>query len=421
MKLMNDRRGPAWRWTAVTLLLGAVVLVLKPGCGNPGIPGVPGGGGGGGGNTVNPVGLFFNRFSVTLGGTEIVQVLSTSQSRVYLVSDLRGEGVIAQITTGGVVTVQDVISGAGDATGSGQFTTNSKNFTMSPVITIPGRYDHAPFDYVGNRIIGTGTDFPLEASAVSANSAVVGDYDVVVTGVNPETGAAQGSTTNETVTLSLDGDALRITRPSGDYYQGVFIRSDRVAFRSVSGATGRFATFPGSENNVNLDMVGLADINSTGRLAVTLVFQDTAVRGSQTQSELSIVGQRVSDGGGGGGTTFTVEITNSSMEPLNVQLLRSSDANATAGSLVTSGTQEFEGVLPALSTTKTTVPVPCETTGSFVLVATGTIDCDTTTVSQVLRRPADFDCTDTIQFTIMGSCTADFQMPPIIVPPSTGP
>lgn len=399
-------------------LLGALSVLLNGGCGNPGVafpPGtIPIGGGTGGGGGINPIGIFLNRFTGPIGGAEFLQILATSQSNVYLVSTLDGQGVITRIDTNGDMTIQETIDGIGTATGVGKFS-DTRNFVLEPILTLPGLFTDAQFVYRDNRIIGTSTDFPLEGSASASNNNVVGDYDTVVTPVNPETGQALAGGATETINLSLvNNSGLRVTRPGGEIYDGIFLTPTRVAFRVVLGATGRFASFSGSANNIGQDMVGVMDFDTAGDMAATLLLQTRDTRGGQTQSQFSFQGTPVNNGGPVGPTS-NVEVVNQTLSDIAFQLFTSTDSNAGATTLTDSGSLAREGTLFGSGNSRSSFNVSCDA-GSMVLVINEILISGNIFVSDVVRQPDDYECGDSIQFIVTGASGTPLTITDLVFP-----
>jgi len=383
------------RWASISFL-----FVMIVGCGNPGPPGPPPGisiGGGGGG--FNPVGLFFNRFTGPVSGTEFLQVMTSSSTGRFLFTTLDGSGVEASVDRVGMIGVVNVATGSGSATGTGVFS-NANNFTLAPTLTVPGIFTDAVFSYTGNRLIGTGTDFPVEASTISGSSVVDGMYRATIILGDPETGTATGTQSIEDVSLAVSGTVLTVTRPTGAFYRGVFVSPTRVAFREVSTGTGRWASFAGSESNTGQDMVGLLDFDSNG-FAATIAFQTRAARGSQTQSFLAISADTIANQNGNVG----IVIQNQSAFGVFIRAFVSSDSAASASQIMATG-QELVvlGGSPLASFgANATAVVNCVSAASIVVTAdffefpTGGFSAG---VSDVFRQGTDFNCNNQIVFTV---------------------
>lgn len=375
----------------VSVGAGAVLL----GCGNPGPPGPPPGTGGGGGAGINPLGLFFNRFTGPINGGELLQIMRGSSSRRFLMTTLDGFGVDADINSVGMINIVNVAMGAGSASGTGLFS-DTRNFTAEPTITVPGLFTDAAFTYTDNRIFRTDASFPIEATTSGSSPEAAGTYKGLFTLINPETGAATGAQTEE-LTLSVSGSLLRLTRLSGDFYQGVFVSPTRVAFRQVNTGTGRWASFVGSESSTGQDMVGVLDFNSTGFTA-TLAFQTRTPRGAQTQQVLTIDATVITNQNG----NVAILVQNqTAFGEVFVRAYASTNPTATALQVIADTEVPLLGGLP-LEGGNATGAVACLSAASVVVTAdvfefSGGLPGG---ISNVFRMGTNFNCGNQILVTV---------------------
>lgn len=410
MRMRRIRVACGWV-LGLSIGVGAVLI----GCGNPGPSGPPPGtliGGSSGG--FDPVGLFFNRFTGPVNGGEFLQIMTGSSSQRYLMTTLDGFGVEADVDGDGMINLVNVAMGAGSASGTGVFS-DARNFTAEPTITVPGSFTDAAFTYTDNRIIGTDTDFPVEATTSGSSPEAAGTYEGLFTLVDPETGAATGAQTTEELTLSVTGSLLRLTRLSGEYYQGVFISPTRVAFRQVASGVGRWASFVGSESNTGRDMVGVLDFNSTG-FAATLAFQTRSSRGTQTQQVLSInAGVIVNQNGS---VAITVQ-NQTSFGQVFVRAYASTNPSATALQVITDTEVPLLNGLPLQAFGVNATGVVTCTSAASVVVTADVFEFPAGVpggISNVFRLGTDFNCGNQILVTVNAVNGTQLTLTAVVLP-----
>ncbi len=232
------------------------------------------------GENIDPRGIFFNRFSGGFSGTEWFQTIPIAGENRYSLNDIFGGGFNGTITSDGVITLD---GGVGNGSFSGP-----DNYVIMPNI------GGTEFTFVNNRAPLTTPDFPLQLNSPRpANALLAGTWDNVLETIDPETGA-MGPPASELLTLTTDGDTLRITDPGGLFFQGVFENGVQVAFRRiVPDPGGPFASFPGSDINFAQDMLGETVFLNVNEFVAFFLLQTRAPLGSQTQQMFRFTASRV--------------------------------------------------------------------------------------------------------------------------------
>lgn len=151
--------------------------------------------------------------------------------------------------------------------------------------------------YNCTRCAGTDVEFAtlLPGPTMMGDPAYDGDYMGSTDRLDPQSGALIQSTP-ETLTLLVTGNRLRITRPNGSFFEGVFYAPDTVSFRvignTVTGWLPAFATHPGTSTSGNNDLVGEVRFPDPNSFVATLCVQTREAIGQQSQFLFSIQGTR---------------------------------------------------------------------------------------------------------------------------------
>ena len=118
-------------------------------------------------SSIDPRGIYFNRFSGAFSGTEWFQTIPTPVGGPdsFRLADIFGGGLDARITPNGQITLSD-------GRGTGAFD-GPDRYTIRPNL------GGARFVFNNNRIAGTDADFPLELSSPRpANNLLAGEWTV---------------------------------------------------------------------------------------------------------------------------------------------------------------------------------------------------------------------------------------------------
>ena len=227
-----------------------------------------------GAQDIDPRGIYFNRFVGQFNGTEWFQVTAVPGSTTqFNIRDLFGGGFVGTIDAAGNITIPGQSM-------DGEFT-SPDNFVIFPF--------GGAFTFSSNRVPTTTPDFPLVLeSPRSANSLLNGAWNNTLRQINPETGAASGPGT-EVITLSAVGNTIRITDPSGLFFQGVFENGLVAGFRSLANPNfpppaGIFASFPGSATNIGQDLLGEMNMININEFRASFLLQSRTALGNQTQT-----------------------------------------------------------------------------------------------------------------------------------------
>lgn len=232
------------------------------------------------GDAIDPRGIYFNRFDGGFPGTEWFQVIPITGANRYSLNDIAGGGFNATITDDGIITLDGGVGGG--------------NFSSPDNYVITPNLGGTVFTFTNNRAPLTTTDFPLQLNSPRpANSLLAGSWDNVLQTINPETGVISAPS-NELLTLTTDGNTLRITDPGGLFFQGVFENGVQIAFRRiVPDPAGAFASFPGSDINFAQDMLGEALFLNVNEFVSFFLLQSRDPLGSQTQQMFRFTATRV--------------------------------------------------------------------------------------------------------------------------------
>lgn len=220
--------------------------------------------------TINPNGIYFNRFAGSFSGTEWFQTTPIAGTNRYQLVDIFGGGFDATITPEGLITLDNGIGG-------GSFSDNN-NYVITPDLG-------SIFTFTCNRAPLTDANFPLQlVSARPASDLFTGTWNNVIESINPETGSI-GSPSNEDLILTVSGNTLRITDPGGLYFQGVFETGRQIVFRKIdpNPAGSSVASFPGSDINFSQDMVASVYFDHINKFSGLFMLQSRTALGSQTQ------------------------------------------------------------------------------------------------------------------------------------------
>ena len=232
---------------------------------------------------IDPRGIYFNRFIGQFNGTEWFQVTPIAGSTTqFNIRDIYGGGFFGTISADGTVVIPNE---SVDGSFSGP-----DNFVIFPF--------NGVFTFTSNRVPTTTVDFPLTLeSPRSANPLLSGVWSNVLRQINPETGQVLSSGT-ETITISTNGNTIRITDPGGLFFQGVFEDGLTAGFRTISNPNfqpppGAFATFPGSSTNIGQDMLGELNMLNINQFRSSFLLQSRGPLGNQTQTLFEFEASRI--------------------------------------------------------------------------------------------------------------------------------
>ena len=234
------------------------------------------------GQDIDPRGMYFNRFTGSFDGTEWFQVVQ-GNGNTYFLRDIYGGGFTGTINEDGDITI--------GAFPPGMFSTPD-DFVIFPVL------GGSSFTFTCNRVPTTTPDFPLRLfSPRSANPLLDGQWNNTLQFINPETGVPNPPG-NEIITISTNGNTVRITDPGGLFFQGVFEDGLTAGFRVVNNpffgtATGIYATFPGSSTNIGQDLNGEMNMININEFRASFLLQTRQQLGNQTQSLVEFHATRV--------------------------------------------------------------------------------------------------------------------------------
>ena len=232
---------------------------------------------------IDPRGIYFNRFVGQFNGTEWFQVTPVAGSTTqYNIRDIFGGGFLGTVSADGTVLIPN-------ASMDGSFG-DADNFVVFPF--------NGAFTFTSNRVPTTTVDFPLTLeSPRSANPLLSGAWSNTLRRINPETGQVVGSGT-ETITISTNGNTIRITDPSGLFFQGVFEDGLTAGFRAISNPvfqppTGIYASYPGSSTNIGQDLLGELNMLNINQFRASFLLQSRTGLGNQTQTLFEFEASRI--------------------------------------------------------------------------------------------------------------------------------
>ena len=221
--------------------------------------------------TINPNGLFFNRFTGSFSGTEWFQTMSVEGTDRYQMVDIFGGGFNATITADGIITLDN-------EAGGGSFSDQDNYVIMPDLGTV--------FTFTCNRVPLTNANFPLVLdSSRIANDLFAGTWDNVIESVNPETGVI-GAPEAEELTLITSANTLRITDPGGLFFQGVFENGRQIVFRKIVPEPSdiNLSSFPGSDINFSENLIASVYFDDINQFTGLFLLQTRTPLGSQDQS-----------------------------------------------------------------------------------------------------------------------------------------
>lgn len=230
--------------------------------------------------TIEPNGMFFNRFSGGFSGTEWFQTFYVPETKQYLMADIFGGGFFGTISADGKVMLEKGL-------GKGEFS-DSDHYIVKP--TLGG----TQFSFVCNRAPFTDKDFILKLDkAYAANTKLTGQWRATIEVIDPETGVVSDKKTQD-ITVKSSGTTLRITDPQGQFMQGVFASNDTVAFRKIVPEPTRvgFASFKGSDVNFEQNLLGQIEFMGDHKFSGIFLTQTRSPLGSQDQTMLRYTATR---------------------------------------------------------------------------------------------------------------------------------
>ena len=214
-------------------------------------------------------GIYFNRFVGPFDGIELFE-LTTANGTNFALRDIYGGGFNGAIDAAGVIT----------GTAPGMFS-GPDNFVIFP------SFAGGTFTFTCNRFPTTTVDFPLRlASPRPADPLVAGQWTNTLRQINPETGVPSAPGV-EPLTITTNGNTVRITDPGGLFFQGVFENGLTAGFRVVNNPffgtpPTAFRTFPGSATNIGQDLLGEMNMIDINTFRATFILQSRQQLGNQT-------------------------------------------------------------------------------------------------------------------------------------------
>lgn len=221
---------------------------------------------------INPNGIFFNRFSGAINGTEWFQTIPISGSNRYRLADIFSGGFNATIDGGGSIVLDNGI-------GTGSFS-GPDNYVITPNI------NGSSFVFDCNRAPLTTPQFPLQlVSSRPANVLFAGNWINQRERIDPETGVITplGS---EVITASVGSNTLRLSDTSGGFFQGVFENGNTIVLRLVipEPSDTRFASIPGTSLQLQQNVLGVIRLSDINTLEAIFLLQTRQPLGSQVQN-----------------------------------------------------------------------------------------------------------------------------------------
>lgn len=231
--------------------------------------------------TIDPRGVFFHAWTGSTAGTEWALLLPADGERRYAFADTRSKGVIVTIDLDGRWTVE---ASEHDSAGGGIFVDKDRAL-------IDWRAWGMRFNGTLQRAAFTSPDFPLVLESPEAgNPLLAGAWQSRSQQIGPLSGAVIEER-EETVTVRVEGETLRLTDAAGRFYQGVFETPSLVGFRVIDNPprSPLFRTFPGSATNREQDLLGMARILDINLMEVNLLLQTRYPVSDAVQTQLRFV------------------------------------------------------------------------------------------------------------------------------------
>ncbi|MBK7405930.1 MAG: hypothetical protein IPJ41_15245 [Phycisphaerales bacterium] len=224
--------------------------------------------------TAGYTGLFFHSFTGSVEGSEWATWADRPGEGRYEFSDLSAQGHYAgTIDEGGVILFDN-------GNGTGQFLSDDEadiHFTLGGGLTFESHIRRAPY---------TDAAFPVFLdSSVAGDASLAGAWGAHVLDVDPATGATLDQH-DATWNVDIVGSTVRLTRPDGEFVQGVWASESQAAFRVISPPprVQRYRTFVGSETSLDLDTVGELRVLGPEFMTLTACFQTRDPLGEQIQT-----------------------------------------------------------------------------------------------------------------------------------------
>lgn len=230
--------------------------------------------------TIEPNGMFFNRFSGGFSGTEWFQTFYVPETQQYHMADIFGGGFLGTISADGKVILEQEL-------GKGEFS-DSDHYIVKP--TLGGTL----FTFVCNRAPYTDKDFILKLDKPhAANAKLSGQWRATIEAINPETGVASAKKTQD-ITVKSSGTTLRITDLQGQFMQGVFANNNTVTFRKIvpEPTKAGFASFEGSDVSFEQNVLGQIEFSDGNKFSGIFLMQTRTPLGSQEQKMLRYTAMR---------------------------------------------------------------------------------------------------------------------------------
>lgn len=231
---------------------------------------------------IDPSGLYVRVSSFMSQPVEWYQIIpEDQQANRYFISDWFGDGFSALIDEDGAITLDEGGTGAFSSPDQAQF---------SPLSGSPSLVDL-------RRGPRTTADFPLtQERMLPVDPLLADDWDIFEQNLNLVTGEAIPPDFVDVFTLQVVDESLRFTDSAGIFFQGAMDQRDRALFRYLAGTRSvglspPFASYPGSRNNFQRDIVGLATFPDINHFSVVLALQSRETR-PDLRFLLTIEGER---------------------------------------------------------------------------------------------------------------------------------
>ena len=231
---------------------------------------------------IDPRGIYFNEFTGAFDGTEWFQVTPVgSSTTTFNIRDIYGGGFTGTVNANGDIMIPGIQMDG--------FFSGPDDFVIFPF--------GGQFTFTSNRVPTTSVDFPLILeSPQAANPLLDGQWFNTLRFFDPQTGQP-GPPGTEIITVSTTGNRVRITDPSGLFFQGIFEDGLTAGFRALNNPnfgtpTGDFAAFPGSFTNIGQDLLGEMNMIDINNFRASFLLQTRQPLGSQTQSVVEFVAVR---------------------------------------------------------------------------------------------------------------------------------
>jgi hypothetical protein len=230
----------------------------------------------------NMVGLYFAEFVSNSVAHAFMEVRLGDVEGQLSFATIDGFGFTLNVSDTGRIEVVGMQGEFAGAVGEG-VVVSEHSFVFTTTVVGSTVFGDNTFSVEASRLLGTDVTFPLTAEP--DNAAVLLPPSVVgtITSLDPVTGLQ--TTIPGTVFITTSGNTAEFNIPLGGRFTAVFYLPLRAVIRVVDGATGEYATVPGSASSTNKDVLGRFDFSPTNLngLSAYLAIQSRDPFGSQTQ------------------------------------------------------------------------------------------------------------------------------------------